>query len=60
MCTSNLPCLQRGCMICNTLINHVRNLDMALNSNHVPQTSPITTDPLLPTNHTILFLTAAF
>ena len=47
-------------MICNTLINHVRNLAMALNSNHGPQTSLITTDPLPPANHAILFLTAAF
>ena len=47
-------------MICNTPLNHVRNLDVALNSNHGPQTSLITADRLLPANHAILFLIAAF
>ena len=47
-------------MICNTPINHIRNLDVALNSDHGPQTSLITADLLPPANHAILFLTAAF
>ena len=58
--TRNSPCLQGGCMICNKPINHVRNLDVALNINHGPQVSPITTDRLAPANHAILFLTAVF
>ena len=33
-CTRNSPCLQQGCMICSTLINHVRNLDVALNGSN--------------------------
>ena len=33
-------------------------LDLALNSNHGPQTSPITTDRQPPANYAILFLTA--
>ena len=41
-------------------INHVCNLDVALNSNHGPQILPITPDDLSPANHAILFLTAAF
>ena len=59
-CTRNLPCLQWGCMICNTPINHVRNLDLALNTDHGPQASPIPTDHQPPPNHTILFLTTSF
>ena len=59
-CTRNLPCLQWGCMICNTPINHVRNLDLALNTDHGPQASPIPTDRQPPPNHTILFLTTSF
>ena len=47
-------------MICSTLINHVCNLDMALNSDHASQTSLITAACPLPTNHAILFLTLAF
>ena len=47
-------------MICNAPINHIRNLDVALNSDHGPQTSPITPDPPPPTNHAILLLTATF
>ena len=39
LCTRNSPCHQRGCMICITPINHVRNLDMALNGSNA---SPIT------------------
>ena len=49
-----------GCMICNTQINQVCNLDVALNSNNGPQTSQITAAHLLPTNHSILLLTPAF
>ena len=33
-CTRNSPCLQQGCLICSTPINHVRNLDVSL-TNHV-------------------------
>ena len=60
MCTRNSPCLQQGFMICSTLINHVCNLDMALNSDHASQTSLITAACPLPTSHAILFLTFAF
>jgi len=45
-CTRYLPCLQQGCMICSVSINHIHNLDLALNSSNAPPTSP--TDP--PTN----------
>ena len=31
-------------MICRTLINQVRTLDVALNSSNAPPTSPITTE----------------
>ena len=47
-------------MICNMPINHIHNLDVALNSNHGPQILPITPDDLSPANHAILFLTAVF
>ena len=59
-CTRNLSCLQQGCMICSTLINHVRNLDMAMNNSNAPQTSLTTANsPQLPINHLILTLTTA-
>ena len=38
-CTRNSPCIQQGCMICITPINHVRNLDVTLNGSNA---SPIT------------------
>ena len=47
-------------MICNTTITHVLNLDVALNSDHGPQTSLITATCLPPTNHAILLLPATF
>ena len=47
-------------MICITPINHVRNLDVALDNNHGPRTSPTTTDRLPPVNHAILLLTDSF
>ena len=47
-------------MICNTPINHIRNLDVALNSDHGPQTSPITADRPMPIDHAIVLLTKAF
>ena len=60
-CTRNSPCLQQGCMICSTPINHVPNLDGALNSSNAPPTSLTTPDrPQPPINHPILTLTAAF
>ena len=38
-CTRTSPCFQRECMLCNTPINHVHNLDVALNgSNASPST----------------------
>ena len=52
--TRNSPCLQRGCMICSTPINHVCNL----NSSNAP---PTTADrPQPPANQIILLLTTAF
>ena len=60
-CTRNSPCLQQGCMICSTLINHIGNLDVALNSSIAPPTSPTTPDcPQPPINHPILTLIATF
>ena len=47
-------------MICITPINHVRNLDMALNNDHNPRTSPTTADCPPPADHAILLLTKAF
>ena len=47
-------------MICNTPINHIRNLDVALNRDHGTQTSRTTTARPPPTNQTILLLTTAF
>ena len=47
-------------MICSTRINHVRNLDMAMNNSNAPQTSLTTANsPQLPINHLILTLTTA-
>ena len=50
----------QGCMICITPINHVPNLDMALDNDHDTGTSPITTNCSPPANHAILLLTDAF
>ena len=47
-------------MICITPINHVRNLDRALNNNNNPRTSLITADRPLPADHAIVLLTKAF
>ena len=50
----------QGCMICITPINHVPNLDMALDNDHDTGTSPITTNCSPPANHAILLLNDAF
>ena len=47
-------------MICITPINHVRNLDMALNNDHNFRTSPTNADRPPPADHAILLLTKAF
>ena len=47
-------------MICITQINHVCNLDGALNNDNNPRTSPITADRPPPANYVILLLTKAF
>ena len=47
-------------MICITPINHVRNLDVALDNDHDPRTSPTTANHSPPANHAILLLTKAF
>ena len=44
-------------MICITPINHVLNLDVALDNDHGSRTSRITADHLPSANHTILLLT---
>ena len=41
LCTRNWPCLQQGCMICNTSINQVHNLDVALNGSNASPTTHI-------------------
>ena len=47
-------------MICITPINHVRNLDEALNNNNNPRTLLITTDRSQPADHAIVNLTNSF
>ena len=63
-CTRTSPCAQQDCLICCTPLNHVRNLDAALNNNDGSPDSPTsmttTKSPLPPTNHHIQILTAAF
>ena len=63
-CTRTSRCAQQDCSICCTPLNHVRNLDAALNNNDGSPDSPTsmttTKSPLPPTNHHIQILTAAF
>ena len=60
-CTRNSPCLQRGCMICNTLNTHIRNMNVALNGSNASPTSPTNADcPQPPTYHPISTLTSMF
>ena len=47
-------------MICITPINHVHNLDEALNKDNNPQTLLITDDRPLPADHAIVNLTNCF
>ena len=54
----NSPCLQQGCMTCCTPINHVLDLNAALDGPNTPTLPTSSTWPQPPPNHLILTLTS--